>query len=198
MVNWDLSFWASPGAKPSWALIRFAAGLVVLAPIVVYLDAVVFHGPLLSLVAVLMFALLLIWDWMRRGTKRAFAKQTLILSMVFLTICPVLTLFFSSQQEQRIAEQVKQVGEHITDYKSSKGQYPRNLKDVDTLAARHVFISDQSMKIGGRVVTYFRSQNVTTPAQSEDFAKLSYWSFGAYQRQFFDIGSGTFDSPLID
>ena len=169
-----------------------------LLPLAVYLDVVKFSGPVLSVLTVLTLPLFLIFTWLRRRTKRLLSRQTLLLSAAFLVCCPGLTLFFASQQEQRIAEQVKQVAEHIADYKSSKGQYPRNLKDVDSLAAQHVFMSDQSLKIGGRVVTYLHSQDTTAPAQSEDFAKLSYWSFGAYQRQLFDIGSGTFDSPLID
>jgi hypothetical protein len=180
------------------ALMRLISVLVLLVPLVVYLDVVKFDAPVLSGLAVLMLPVLLIWAWIRRGKKRALSRPTLLLSAAFLMACPGLTLFFASQQEQRIAEQVKQVASHIALYKSSKGQYPRNLKDVDSLAAQHVFMSDQSLKISGRVVTYIRSQNATTPALSEGFAKLSYWSFGAYQRQFFDVGSGAFDSPLID
>lgn len=169
-----------------------------LLPLAVYLDVVKFSGPVFGVLAVLALPLFFVFAWMRRGTKRALSRQTVLLSAAFLICCPLLTLFFANQQEERIAERVKQVAAHVAQYKSSKGQYPRNLREVDSLAAQDVFISDQSLKIGGRVVTYFHNKRATFPSQTEDIAKLSYWSFGAYQRQIFDIESGSFESPLID
>ena len=170
-----------------------------LLPLVVYLDVVKISGPVFSVLMVLMLPLFLICVWMRRGTKRAFSSRTFLLIVAFLVVCPVLTLFFANLNEQRIAEQVTQVAAHLAQYKSKKGQYPNTLTEVDGLEAQYSLMSDRSLKIGGRVVTYLHTQHPTaTPTAQGESAKLSYWSFGAYQRQFFDVGSGGFDAPLID
>ncbi len=177
---------------------RLLSVLVLLLPLAVYLDVVKFYGPVLSVVAVLMLPLLLIWAWVRRGTVHALSRRTLLLSVVFLITCPVLTLFFANQQEQRLSEQVRQAAVPIAAYKAVKGQYPNSLKEVELLAAQHVLVSDSSLLVSGRVVTYLHRQKSATTMPEGDFAKLSYWSFGAYQRQLFDVGNGKFDSPLID
>ena len=177
---------------------RLISVLVLLLPLVVYLDVMKFFGPVLSGVAVLMLPILLILAWLRRGTKRALSKRTLLLIILFLITCPVLTLFFANQQEQRIAEQVRRAAVPIAQYKAVKGHFPNSLKDVELLGVQHVLVSDSSLMIGGRVVTYFHRQKSATTMPEEDFAKLSYWSFGAYQRQLFDVKSGSFDLPLID
>ena len=177
---------------------RLPLALVLLMPAVVYLDVVKFFVPVLSGVALLSLPLLLIWAWIRRGPKRALSKGSLLLTTALLTAYPVVTLFVGRLAEQRIAEQVKQAGSLIAQYRQKNERYPATLKDVELLKDRHMLVSDHAMLVGGRVVTYLRSQDATARGLSKDFAKLSYWSFGAYQRQFFDIGSGTFDSPLID
>lgn len=177
---------------------RLPTILVLLMPAAVYLDVVKFFVPVLSGVALLSLPLLLIWALIRRRTERALSKRALLLSTVLLMAYPVMTFFFAHLAEQRIAKQVEQVGALVAQYKEKNGYYPDTLKDVGLVKERHTLASDRSLHIGGRVVTYFRNQNTTTSDLSGDFAKLSYWSFGAYQRQFFDVGSGKFDSPLID
>ena len=172
--------------------------LLSLVPIAVYLDVVKFNAPVFSAVAVLVLPLMLIWAWVRRAKKHPLSKTSLVLSLSFLAVCPMLTLFFASQQEQRIAEQVKTAAATIAQHRTSTGRYPNSLKEVASLAALPVLVSERSLMVGGRLVSYSHGHTTATNAHDQDFAKLSYWSFGAYQRQLFDIGSGAFDSPLTD
>lgn len=177
---------------------KLALVLLSLVPIVVYLDVVKFNAPVLTAVAVLVLPLILSWALIRRAKKHALSKQTLVFSGLFLTVCPVLTLFFANQQEQRIAEHVRAAAASIAQYKGSTGRYPNSLKEVEPLAATSEITSERNLQIGGRVVSYWHTSSSATDERDKEFAKLSYWSFGFYQRQIFDVGKGSFDLSLRD
>jgi hypothetical protein len=177
---------------------RLPIALVLLTPAVVYLDVVIFFVPVLSGVALFCLPILLIWAWLGRRTKPSQSKGTLLFSGVMLMAYPMVTLFFAHLVEQRIAEEVREVGAVIAQYRANNEHYPDTLKIVRELEVRYAVESDHALRVAGRVVSYFHSQKATPPTQSQEFAKLSYWSFGAHQRQIFDIGSGSFESPLID
>jgi len=176
--------------------VRVAVFLLLLLPLVVYLDVIRFGAPSLSLVAVVALLALFVWAGFRALFKRALPGRWVLVWALFLLACPALVLTLATRQEEKIALSVTQLAKPITRFKAEKGRFPETLTEVPDFSAGQDFVTARSLRVHGRVVSYGYASNAVTTGSDDAAANLSYWSFGAIQRKIFNVGRGAFDAPM--
>ena len=175
---------------------RLVVFLLLLLPLVVYLDLIRFGTPALSFMASLAFLALLVWAGFRALLKRPLPAGRVLVWAVFLLACPALVLMLATRQEERIAMSVTQLAKPIAQFKAEKGRFPETLREVPDFSAGQDFVTDRSLRVLGRVVSYGYASKSETTGSVNAAASLSYWSFGAMQRRIFNVGRGAFDAPI--
>ena len=175
---------------------RVAVFLLLLLPLVVYLDVIRFGAPGLSLMAVVALMALFVWAGFRALFKRLLPGRWVLVWALLLLAGPAWVLILATRQDEKIALSVTQLAKPIKRFKAEKGRFPETLREVPDFSSGQDFVTDRSLRIHGRVVSYgYASKSVTT-GPDDATANLSYWSFGAMQRKIFNVGRDAFDASM--
>ena len=118
--------------------------------------------------------------------------------MGFFLLCPALCVSYALRTDREIASEVRQIAQTIAQFKKDQGQFPQSLQQIPALNARYPQRSSHALVVHGRVVSYLQGPGAGGSVGEVSFSKLSYWSFGALQRQVFDVPTGLFQAPLLE